>query len=113
MSRFDGCSSLTTLPPIKISPELIDSRPAIVLSRVDLPQPDGPTRTRKPPCSSEMSMPLRISTLPNRLRSARISRVAIGLSFYRAGHQAAHEIPSGEDVDDEGRSRRDDCRRHI
>ena len=28
---------------------LIDSRPAIVLSSVDLPQPDGPTSTRKPP----------------------------------------------------------------
>src|SRR5580700_6995047 len=113
MSRFDGCKSLTTWPPIRISPELIDSRPAIVLSRVDLPQPDGPTSTRKPPCSSEMSMPLRISRLPNRLRSARISRVAIGLSFHCAGHQAAHEIASGEDVNDESRRRGDDRGRHV
>src|ERR1700721_1813492 len=101
MSRFEGCRSLTTWPPIRISPELIDSRPAIVLSRVDLPHPDGPTRTRKPPCSSEMSMPLRIS------------RLAIALSFHCAGHQAAHEIPSGEDVNDESWGRGYNRGRHI
>ena len=33
-----------------------------MLSRVDLPQPDGPTSTRKPPFSSVMSMPFRISS---------------------------------------------------
>ena len=31
---------------------MIVSSPAMVLSRVDLPQPDGPTSTRKPPFSS-------------------------------------------------------------
>src|SRR6476661_4756100 len=98
MSRLEGCRSLTTWPPILISPELIDSRPAIVLSKVDLPQPDGPTRTRKPPFSSEMSIPLRISRAPKRLRSERISTVAMRSSLHCAGHQAAHEIPPREDV---------------
>ena len=77
MSRFDGCRSLTTLPPMRISPELIDSSPATALSNVDLPQPEGPTSTRKPPFSSEMSMPLRTSSAPKRLRRALISRVAM------------------------------------
>ena len=38
----------------------------MVLSSVDLPQPDGPTSTRKPPFSSSRSMPLRISIAPKR-----------------------------------------------
>lgn len=32
---------------MRISPEEIGSRPAIVFSKVDLPQPDGPTSTSK------------------------------------------------------------------
>src|ERR1700722_11473669 len=98
---------------MRISPEVIDSRPAIVLSSVDLPHPDGPTRTRKPPCSSEMSMPLRISSEPNFLRRERISSVDIRLSFHSASHKAADEITSCEDVDDEGGSSGDHRRGHV
>ena len=36
-------------PPIAISPPVTVSRPAIMLSSVDLPQPDGPTSTRNSP----------------------------------------------------------------
>ena len=53
-----GCPS-TLMVPLEIG-----SNPAIVLSKVDLPQPDGPTKTKKPPSSSSMSMPLRISSVP-------------------------------------------------
>ena len=42
MSRSRGGTSLTTSPPIQISPSVISSRPAIMRSVVDLPQPDGP-----------------------------------------------------------------------
>src|ERR1700680_3923969 len=113
MSRLDGCRSLTTDPPMRISPELIDSSPAIVLRSVDLPHPEGPTSTRNPPFSSERSMPLRISSEPKRLRSPLISRVAIGLSLHRAGHQAAHEIAAADDVNEERRRRGDDRRSHV
>ena len=51
MSRFDGCRPSTFRPSMLISPLVIGSSPAIVLSKVDLPQPDGPTSTRKPPSS--------------------------------------------------------------
>ena len=42
MSRSFAGTSLTRLPSIDKSPELIDSSPAIMRSVVDFPQPDGP-----------------------------------------------------------------------
>ena len=57
MSRLEGCSSLTRRPAMRISPPVTVSSPAMVLSRVDFPQPEGPTRTRKPPSSISRSMP--------------------------------------------------------
>src|SRR5579883_484822 len=113
MSRFDGCKSLITSPSMRISPDEIVSSPAIVLSNVDLPQPDGPTSTRKPPFSSVRSMPLRISREPKRLRKESISRNAMALSLHGAGHQAAHEVAAADDVDEEGRGGGDDRRRHV
>ena len=77
MSRLEGCRSLICCPSMRISPEVIVSSPAMVLSSVDLPQPDGPTSTRKPPFSSVMSIPLRISTLPKRFFRPTISRNAM------------------------------------
>src|SRR5690349_2106634 len=103
MSRFDGCSSFTRRPAIRISPEVIGSSPAIVLSKVDLPQPEGPTRTRKPPSSMSRSMPFRIFVEPKDFSRLLISRNDICLSLDRAGHQPAHEIATRHDVDDEGR----------
>src|ERR1700730_13680926 len=45
------------MPPIWISPELKSSSPAIIRSKVDLPQPEGPTNTVKDPSSTVRSMP--------------------------------------------------------
>ena len=42
MSRSLGAFSLTTSPPIRSSPSVMSSSPAIIRSAVDLPQPDGP-----------------------------------------------------------------------
>ena len=39
-----GSTSLTTLPSISSVPPEISSRPAIIRSVVDLPQPEGPTK---------------------------------------------------------------------
>ena len=44
-----GASSLTRWPSMRISPEVTSSRPAIIRSRVDFPQPDGPTRMTNSP----------------------------------------------------------------
>ena len=49
MSRSLGAALFTTLPPIRSSPSVMSSRPAIMFSVVDLPQPDGPTRMTNSP----------------------------------------------------------------
>ena len=49
MLRSEGGISLTLLPSIFKSPSVISSRPAIIRRRVDLPHPDGPTKTMKSP----------------------------------------------------------------
>src|SRR3954447_18923599 len=56
--RSRGARSLTRLSSMYMSPEVMSSRPTIIRSRVDLPQPDGPTRIMNSPSamSSEMSL---------------------------------------------------------
>ena len=46
MRRLAGGRSVTSSPPMKMRPLETCSRPAISRSVVDLPQPDGPSRTR-------------------------------------------------------------------
>ena len=49
MSRSRGGTFVTSRPPMMIAPPDVSSSPAMQLSSVDLPQPDGPTSTRKSP----------------------------------------------------------------
>src|SRR5688572_25309568 len=63
MSRSLGWTLLTTRPPISISPPVMFSRPAIILSSVDLPQPEGPTSTANSPSAIETLTP-RITWVP-------------------------------------------------
>ena len=56
MSRALGARSFTTVPSIATVPAVIGSRPAIMRRSVDLPQPEGPTRTMNSPSSIERSM---------------------------------------------------------
>ena len=49
MSRSFGALSFTTFPPMRSSPSLMSSSPAIMLRVVDFPQPDGPTRMMNSP----------------------------------------------------------------
>src|SRR5215471_12640363 len=48
-SRSLGWARVTSSPPMVTVPSVTSSRPAIIRSSVDLPQPDGPTRTRNSP----------------------------------------------------------------
>ena len=64
MLRSAGRTPFIDRPLIAISPEVTSSSPAIMLSSVDLPQPDGPTSTRNSPSSIEMSVSCRILTAP-------------------------------------------------
>ncbi len=65
MSRCRGGTLFTTRPPMAISPPPISSSPAIMRSRVDLPQPDGPTSTQNSPSAISTSMPCSTLVLPN------------------------------------------------
>nr|CRL78792.1 hypothetical protein CPGR_04913 [Mycolicibacterium malmesburyense] len=49
MSRSLGAFSLTRSPPMRSSPEVMSSSPAIMFSVVDFPHPDGPTRMMNSP----------------------------------------------------------------
>src|SRR6266567_3720131 len=49
MSRSFGAMLFTTWPPMRSSPSVMSSRPAIMFSVVDFPQPDGPTRMTNSP----------------------------------------------------------------
>ena len=66
-----------TVPPMAMVPSLISSRPAIMRSSVDLPQPDGPTRTQNSPSATLISMPWITSVGPKRLRTALSVTVAM------------------------------------
>src|ERR1700716_1026652 len=72
MSRSLGWTLLTTRSPIEIVPEVIFSSPASIRSRVDLPQPEGPTRTTNAPSSIGIDTPCRTSKPPNDFRTSRI-----------------------------------------
>ena len=76
MSRSFGGTRLTTVPPMAISPSLISSSPAIMRSRVDLPQPDGPTSTQNSASAMSMSTPRITWVEPKRLCTALIPTAA-------------------------------------
>ena len=77
MSRSFGGRLLTTRSPMRISPAVMFSSPAIIRSKVDLPQPDGPTSTTNSPSPIEMSTPWMTSVAPKALRTSRIATEAI------------------------------------
>src|SRR3982751_3424961 len=99
MSRSFGATRFTTLPPIAISPSVISSSPAIMRSSVDLPQPDGPTRTQNSPSAMATSTPRITWVEPKRFLTPRMSTAAMRsalLSLPGAGRD--HVIgPAGAD----------------
>ena len=66
--RSDGSNPPTSRPPISNRPPVCISRPEMMRSSVDFPQPEGPTKTQNSPASTVRSMPLITSTAPKLLR---------------------------------------------
>jgi hypothetical protein len=64
MPRWTGGTSLTTMPSISSVPPVIFSSPAIIRRSVDLPQPEGPTKTISSPSSMSRSMSRSTVTVP-------------------------------------------------
>src|SRR5204862_7523672 len=79
MSRSFVWTLFTTLSPIEMVPEVMFSRPASIRSKVDLPQPEGPTSTTNSPSSIGIETPCKTSKLPNDFRTSRICTDDIGL----------------------------------
>ena len=77
MSRSFGGTLLTTRSPMRISPPEMFSRPAIMRRRVDLPQPDGPTRITNSPSTMSIVTPWMTCVAPKALRTLRISTPAM------------------------------------
>src|SRR5829696_1517857 len=95
--RSLGSTSLTTLSSMRSSPSVMSSRPTIMLSSVDFPQPDGPTRMKNSP-SSIVKLALSTATVPsgNRLvtRSTPMTAMReylLGLALDGAGGEAGDD----------------------
>src|SRR6185437_1545716 len=71
-SRSFGGRLLTTRSPMRISPDVMFSSPAIIRSKVDLPHPEGPTSTTNSPSRIETSTPWMTLVEPNAFRTSRI-----------------------------------------
>jgi hypothetical protein len=84
MSRSLGGTPFTTRSPILISPEVTLSRPAIMASKVDLPQPEGPTSTTNSPVETSRLMPFSTAMEPKDLLRLRIVSEAMSLCYLRA-----------------------------
>src|SRR5262249_29553160 len=119
--RLAGGTSLTSTPSISIRPPFTSSRPAISRSNVDLPQPDGPTKTTNSPPSISRSTEGMIVTSPNDLLTPR--RTILPLmpklpeyrsSFDRSERKAAHKLPLGKPPEyQDGRYRHGRRRRQL
>src|SRR5687768_9697618 len=64
MPRLAGGTLPTLSPSISTLPEVESSSPAMMRNSVDLPQPDGPTKTTNSPSVTSRSMPFSTSTEP-------------------------------------------------
>src|SRR5882757_7788911 len=108
MSRSFGGTAFTSRSAMRISPEVTLSRPAIMASSVDFPQPDGPTRAMNSPVSASRSMPFSTSTAPKLLRRLRMVSDDMALpSFDGALGETANKIFAAEEVDQQRRQRAD------
>ena len=98
MSRSLGGTSLTRRSPMRISPDVISSRPAIIRSSVDLPQPEGPTSTVKEPSAISMSTPCSTGVSPKLFLTDWIVTLAMDEPLRRgrpapAKYRQGHSLP--------------------
>src|SRR3954453_10649393 len=112
MSRSFGGLVETSLPPMWISPWSTSSSPASMRRAVDLPEPDGPTRTMNSPSLMSRSKSLIDGVgLPGywQYASTYLTSATL-LSLHAAGQQAADEEPlecdEHEQRDHDGHERR-------
>src|SRR6478672_6414998 len=102
MSRSRGDFWLATSPSMRSSPSEMSSSPAIMLSVVDLPQPDGPTRITNSPSGN------RLVTWSRTISAMGTPSLALDRARRQAGNDPALEQEDDDDDgdgDDDGRGR--------
>src|SRR6202043_1831171 len=104
ISRSFGGTSLTTSPPIMMSPSVISSSPAIIRRVVDFPQPDGPTSTTNSWSAMSRSTDGTASTGSHRLITLPNVTSATKSTLRRAGGQAGDVVVHQDRIDDERRA---------
>src|SRR5260370_8475987 len=108
MSRSFGGTELTTRWSILTSPSVTLSRPAMMASRVDLPQPEGPTRTTNSPVLTSRSNPLSTGTERKFfLRCWIVSEAIDNRLFEGALGEPAQKISTPEEINQERRQSTD------
>src|SRR5664279_5798505 len=116
MSRSLDSTSLTTRPSMAIAPAVISSSPASIRSSVDLPQPDGPTRTMNSPSRMSKLMPWMTFVWPKDFSMFWNDTVAIARSrrsgFHSTGGQSADHVALERVIDRRRRQRVDEAGRH-
>src|SRR5574344_2504831 len=78
LRSFTGIS-LMTLPSSLMVPPSIELKPIIILSKVVLPQPDGPSKVKNSPGSTCRDRPLITVVLPNLLTTLSIEMATLML----------------------------------
>src|ERR1041384_2839559 len=99
MLRSLGSMSLTRSPSTRISPELMSSSPTIMLSSVDFPQPDGPTRMKNSPSPMVKSAsltaakpsPYFLETLSRTISAMGAVPPGATSALHRAGREPGHD----------------------
>src|SRR6476620_10675037 len=116
MSRARGARCVTSRPPIEMVPADVSSSPAISRSSVDLPHPEGPTRTmNSPSCTASETSSIAWTPPANSLVtwSTTISAIScLPSSFHRAGGQPESDPPLDDHEEDQDRDRRQDRAGH-
>src|SRR6478735_8330383 len=97
--RLAGGTSVTSSPSMRIWPEVRSSRPAIRRSSVDLPQPEGPTKTTNSPCPISRSAPGMMTASPKALRT--FLRLMVPMLLHCSEGEAADELLLGEPAEDQ------------
>src|SRR6266702_7745383 len=143
MRRSFGSAQVISSPAISMLPSAASIRPAMLCSKVDLPQPEGPSSTTNSPARTSRSrfsitvfapnriVRLRTATLTGCVRPAvsatpgmfatpatsviavTFARFVIALSLDRAGRNAAHKPAARNEVDRERHDGGQNRRRHV
>src|SRR5882672_5199400 len=99
MSRSFDSVSLTTRASIEMLPPLTSSSPASMRSRVDLPHPEGPTRTMNSPSWMSKVMPWITRVAPNAFSMSLNETEAMASALDRAGGEAGDHVALERVVD--------------